>query len=124
MAFLRDVAATEWIFGETDCSMTVANWVKLRTGRDPGHSLRGHYRTERGWKRIAAKAGGLGPLFDRLAADAGLVSTDDPEPGDIGLVELPGFGPAGAIRVRRGWFVHMKKGVTVAPFPTLAAWRV
>lgn len=122
--FLREVSETEWVFGQSDCSMTVANWVYRATGIDPGKSVRGRYRTERGWKRIVNREGGLVRVFERLAAEAGLVPTSVPRPGDIGLVRLPGHGAHGAIRTPRGWFVRIPHRVVIAPFKTIVAWKV
>lgn len=71
-AFLAQAAGRPFVFGETDCAMTVADWVASATGRDPGATLRGRYRTRFGWLRLATRAGGMCPLFDGLARGAGL----------------------------------------------------
>jgi hypothetical protein len=123
-AFLRATAEGAFVFGQTDCSMTVANWVKAARGRDPGAPLRGRYSTRLGWVRIVNRAGGLLPVFSRLLRQAGLRRTATPVPGDVGLVTVPRFGVFGAIKVKRGWFVRMQGRVVIAPFKHIAAWKV
>lgn len=122
--FLRSVAASEFKFSESDCSMTVANWVRQARGRDPGAGLRGRYATRIGWLRIANRAGGILPLFAGLLGGVGLRRAKHPVTGDVGLVRVPGFGVFGAIKVERGWFVRMQGRVVIAPFKPIAAWKV
>lgn len=103
--------------------MLLANWVWRTTGTDPAPHLRGAYRTEAGWQAIIAEAGGLVPLIGGLADRAGLKPTEDPLPGDIGVVTMLN-GATGAIRVARGWAAKGMTGITAEAAPMLAAWRV
>lgn len=123
-AFLRRAASERFRFGEWDCAMTIANWVWLVTGTDPAPELRGTYRTEAGWRSIVEKKGGLAALVGTLAEGAGLAPTDDPLPGDIGIVDVPTYGHTAAIRVRRGWAMKMIDGLTTVNVDHVAAWRV
>lgn len=70
--FLRSAFAEPFRYGAWDCALTPANWILRLTGRDPAAALRGRYDTALGWRRIAARAGGLTALFAQLAGDAGL----------------------------------------------------
>lgn len=104
--------------------MTLANWLRDLTGEDPARDLRGRYHTRLGWVRIVKRAGGLAPLVGRLAEAAGMVRVENAEPGDIGIVEVPGVGEAGAIRTPRGWAVKLNDGIIAGEMTCLAAWRL
>lgn len=56
-------------YGKNDCCLFVADWLKLKTGKDPAKGLR-RYRSERGAQRIIAAHGGtlLALLTERLGA--------------------------------------------------------
>lgn len=121
--FLRLMAGERFVHGETDCAMTLANWVRAQTGTDPAKTLRGRYRTRLGWVRIVKRAGGLVTLVDGMAVGAGMTRTDEPRPGDIGVVDIPGVGQAGAIKTQNGWAMKLDDGVSVGQPVMLAAWR-
>jgi hypothetical protein len=121
-AFLREAAAAPFAFGEWDCAMTLANWVRLNTGIDPAPSLRGAYRSERGWKRIVIKAGGMVALVDRLASEAGLIRVLKPAVGDVAVIDVPSIGPAGAIRAERRWAMKFIGGLFAVDLPPVAVW--
>jgi hypothetical protein len=121
-AFLRRAAGEPFRFGEWDCAMTLANWVREVSGEDPAPMLRGRYRTRLGWMRIVKREGGLVALVGALAFGAGMKPTDRPAPGDVGVVEVPGVGHAGAIRTARGWAVKLDDGIVAGEMPWLAAW--
>lgn len=123
--FLRRVAATGYQPGETDCALTVADWVRdLTGGPDPAAALRGSYASESGWRRIVAAAGGLMPLVGGLATAAGLVpvAPDAVRAGDIGVVRLR-CGETCAIRTTKAWAVKVRAGIDIGPAEEmLAAW--
>lgn len=121
--FLRQAAREPFVYGQWDCAMTVANWVREVMGSDPAPALRGSYRTRLGWMRIVKRAGGLPALVGGLAERAGMVRCAGDRPGDIGVVDCPGVGPAGAIRTGRGWAVKLDRGLLVGEMSALAAWR-
>lgn len=124
-AFLRELAGQRFVYGQSDCAMTLANWVRERRGIDAGASLRGRYATLMGWTRIVRREGGLVALVGRLAREVGLEATEEPAPGDIGVVETKDLGPAGGIYVgTRGWAVKLNGGLVVGPARMLAAWKV
>lgn len=101
--------------------MTLANWVRARTGIDPAHELRGRYRTKIGWMRIVKRAGGLLPLVERLALTVGMHRVDTPVAGAVGVVETA-LGPVGAIRTAKGWAMKVGDGIAIGPARALAAW--
>lgn len=69
---LRAMAERPFIYGDCDCALAVADWVRTATGVDPASSLRGAYDNEAGWQLRVAAAGGLVQLFDTLARRSGL----------------------------------------------------
>lgn len=123
--FLRRASAEPFVYGEWDCAMFMANWVREQTGRDPAEALRGAYSGETGWRRIVLREGGLRALVGSLARTAGLVEIDPATamPGDVGVVRLA-VGEAGGIRVEGGWAVKVRRSVAMGPADALAAWRV
>jgi hypothetical protein len=123
VAFLRAGAGRRFVWGECDCLLWMAEWVSVRIGVDPARELRGAYRNALAAKRIVDSAGGELALVSDLARRVGLSFTDDPLPGDIGLVKTD-FGYVGAIRLLRGWAIKADLGVALVSHPARAAWSV
>lgn len=120
--FLMIAANSPHRFGEWDCAMTVANWVLFLTGEDPAADLRGRYRTRLGWMRIVRRDGGLVALVGRLAERAGMQAVEGIVAGDVGVIEVPTLGEAGAIAVARGWSMKLNDGLTVVETEAIAVW--
>lgn len=108
--------------GETDCVLTVADWVVLNGRPDPAAPFRGRYRTALGRERIVRREGGMLAVMDAGAERAGLQPTENPLRGDVGLVEMAGHRLAaictGALWAAKG------EGLTVGASEVLKAWRV
>lgn len=122
-AFLRAAASEPFRFGEWDCAMTLANWVRAETGIDPGADLRGRYDSPRGWMRLAVADGGLPGLMGRVMLAAGLMAVTDPQDGDVAVLDVPGLGPSGAIRSGSRWVMKDTRGLAaVADLPVLGIW--
>ncbi len=122
-AYLRETGARPFVWGACDCCTFACDWVSRATGVDPARDWRGLCASARDAARILRDGGGVLALARQGCAQAGLAPTDDPMPGDIGVV-LTAEGEAMAIRTRIGWAVKSARGVAVAAFPRLAAWRV
>ena len=73
--------------------------------------------------RHVRKGGHFVALVGQAMADAGLTVTDAPEAGDIGIVSTS-LGATLAIRTETGWAGKSERGITVAPYPLLIAWKV
>lgn len=119
--YLRASGARPFAWGACDCCTWVCDWVVLRRGVDPAARWRGRYRTARAAHRNLKN--GLVSVASESMASAGLSATDDPQPGDVGVV-LTGQGQSLAIKTVTGWAGKAETGVVVAPFPVLAAWTV
>lgn len=122
--FLAARAARPFLWGETDCALTIADWVLLATGVDPAADLRGRYRTPAGARRAIRRTGSA----DLLAlADARLGAVIPPllaARGDI--VALPGEdGPALGICIGADAVAMQTAGlVTTSMANVVRAWRV
>jgi hypothetical protein len=125
-AFLRQAAAQPFAYGDWDCALTLANWVRAATGVDPAPALRGAYGSERGYRRLLVAQGGLEALVDALAAAAGLrrIAPDEALSGDIGLVDVPTRGLTGAIRSTDFWAIKLARPLTFVKVAAVAAWRL
>ena len=122
-AHLAAGARTAFAAGAHDCSLWPADWVLAARGFDPAAAWRRAYRSPHGFVRLIAEAGSLFVLWEAGIAGR-LARTETPRPGDVGLVQLPGHRPTGAILARHGWAVLTPRGLAVASFPILAAWEV
>lgn len=122
--YLRSAAAQPFAWDICDCCSWACAWVALRRGVDPSAPWRGRYSTARGARRQIRRAGGdLLSVVSSAMAAAGLAETAEPQPGDVGVIEVAA-GLALAIRTPTGWAAKAEHGVAVHPFPCLRAWSV
>lgn len=125
--FLSSIAATPWTWGECDCLLAPADWVKARIGRDPAETWRRRYRTELGAKRILKHAGGIAALVDAGMNSIGIARAEIAKVsrGDVGLVETT-FGVVGAICIHPQLWAVKSTGRTLMAeaFPVAVAYRV
>lgn len=120
----RRLALKPQAYGAVDCCLAVGEWVEEVTGVDVADGLRGTYATEMDWRRILVAEGGMVALFGRLLAPVGYVRAEVAEPGDVGVVVVPGLGETGAVMTPRGWRVKIRSGITVGQFEAVAVWRL
>lgn len=109
-------------WGETDCCMFAADWVKELTGRDYAASFRGKYSDEAGAKRELVKAGGLVPLISGMLGEPlnPLVACR----GDIVWGEYEN-GPACGIMAGHAAAFMCDDGVAMKPLDSLkGCWHV
>lgn len=121
-AFLRRAAAEPFVFGQWDCAMTLANWVREQSGADPAATLRGTYSSEAGWQEIVAGEGSLLALVERLALGARMHEVNEPQAGDIGVILAPIGGEAGGIFGGSRWVLKSARGLVAARRTAIAAW--
>lgn len=125
-SYLATCACETFRWGERDCALFVADWVRLVTGRDPASHLRGRYRDAGGALALAG-TGGLVGIVARCARDAGLQRVKDAAPGAIGVVRDPAGTVYCAIRSATGWVARTDAGLIVADpraVRVIAAWEV
>ena len=115
-------ASTPFRYGQCDCTLWVADWVLLITGRDPAGPWRGRYASRLGWLRLARREGGLVAGAERALWSLGWHRIDPAAArlGDVGIVPLRGA-EGMAIRGATGWLVKSGDGLYRTP-SALVAW--
>lgn len=132
--YLSKVASEPLVLGQSDCGLWQGDWLMLALEiPDPVAKFRGTYKTMEEWAVVSGRANLVDAVEDVVSA-IGLKRTDDPLPGDIGVVDLPLVGQVGAIMGTRGWVVRVRMPGATEPSPgiarvypkpkVLAAWRV
>lgn len=144
--FLEDALDRVWSWGEWDCALCPAAWVRALGHPDPAADLfryGGGYDTALGAARVVRKAGGMVALWTDVAARAGARPVSTPRKGDVGLIRLPDAeqpGPAllvettppslretvGAVCIGGGhWATASAEGIGILNRPAVVrAWRV
>lgn len=120
----------EW--GDDDCTLFAANWIRLRTGRDPAKAWRGTYHTRNAAHKALRRQGGLLSVATAEMLAAGFAETTEPKDGDVGIVVVPigvkrgqaVFGNVGAIRLGTIWAVRSEDGVAAFDFECKRAWSI
>ncbi len=127
-AFLRARRAQGFAWGQRDCALFAADWVKEATGEDPAAAYRGKYRTAAGALK-ALRRQGHGDLAEAVTAALGppLETTALMGRGDIGQVQSIDSAFEGALGVCAGADIAVlsEDGVVLLPRKAaLKAWRV
>jgi hypothetical protein len=125
--YVREGAASPY----RDCTVWVADWVLLRTGRDPMAEWRGAYGNRFGYLRLLRRQGGLGVCAARGLASIGTAQIDPSaaRAGDVGLITV--LLPSGAldsamgVRGQYAWLLKTTTGICrYPPICATAAWRI
>lgn len=112
----------EW--GQSDCLLSVGDYIASRGGLDVAGGFRGTYTTESEAMTLMRDAGGAEGLIDRTGLERGV----SPERGDVVVIDASGdgdgiaaicTGPGIAARLERGVVEVNKRLVTV-----LHVWKV
>lgn len=119
-------------WGDSDCCLALADWVIAARGLDfdPADHLRGMYDDIVSCNRLTGFLRDPVAVIEGCAARVPLARTDDPAPGDIGLVQVvrgTRLNTVGAIRTPHPgqWAAHAPWGVSAGrPAAVLAAWSV
>lgn len=124
-AFLAAAEARDFVDGQWDCCLFVADWVRACVGQDPARGWRGTYRDPRVAQAILTRDGGVAGVMAQGAARVGLTATVDPRRGDIGVITDPSSGQdLGAICTGARWAARARRGLIVIPAAALKAWRI
>ena len=131
--YLNRCSSQPFIWGTSDCSLFVADWVQAKTGKDPAEHLRKLYDSPLSLQKALREMGldwikdPVGVASDCMAR-ADLARTDNPGVGDVGVIALPmGGGAVSAICTGDAWAAKAESGITTANAAgvrVLAAWRV
>lgn len=121
---LRRWAKTAFAWGHMDCALAIADYVHEVTGRDGAADLRGRYGSRDEAERDCGLSFGLLPVVARCAAVVGLVRTDAPMRGDIGVLKLRHVEMAGLFLGHR-WAIKSPEGVIYLDrVAVIASWSV
>ncbi|MCB2130815.1 MAG: hypothetical protein KDE03_17550 [Rhodobacteraceae bacterium] len=122
-----------FIWGETDCMMVLADWIKAVRGQDPAADIRGTYDNRGGCQRETGFLRDPVAAVEKcLATIGGLERVCEPLPGDIALIVLTEpdgrVSPCGALWLGSAWGCKGPHGATTlhpaAVIEVLAIWRV
>lgn len=122
--FLADLARTPFVWGETDCAMTVANWWRCAHGTDPAPDLRGSYSDAAGCSSVLAARGGVSGVVGEIASRVGASETSDPQPGDFGVICVHGLEFAAVLSPSGRWMVKGLMGIAGYRCAPLKAWSL
>jgi hypothetical protein len=123
--FIVNGSSLEFEYGPHDCAIWPANWCVMRGHDDPAARWRGKY-DEAGAQALVEKHGLL-DLWTLGMIDAQIPECDEPQIGDVGIVECTtadGINQCGAIYGGKRWHALSPKGVFQANMPVIRSWRV
>lgn len=125
-ATLRDWGRTRLKWGETDCAMSVFEYLANHHERPQAwHHWRGRYHSEDEAKASMRAIGGPVRAFQAEAARCGLTRTRAPGRGDVGLVRDGNRKLVAGICIGDGkWAARVASGFCVHAFEPLVAYSV
>jgi hypothetical protein len=120
--------AQEFIWGQTDCMLVLADYLIDLGYDDIGDKWRGTYDSALSCQRVSGfLTDPVKPLREG-ANRLGLPETDEPKRGDIGVIHVwdsRRLKAVGAAFLGQNWAVKGESKVLVGPaFSVLAAWSV
>lgn len=109
-------------WGQTDCFQSVLTYVEAATGRVL--QMRPRYGTARGAYRILNNWGGFEAYCARTMQLLGIDRTEQPQRGDVGLINLPESGLTLCLCLGQFWAARGEREVMIFRADPLAAWKV
>ena len=122
--FLREVARRPFVWGQADCILTGADWVRAVEGWDPAEAFRGQYDTEDEALAWLTLSGGLVAMIQGQMKRPTVL---DPRRGDVGVVVVRGISGRSevtAICTGARWAAKSPGGLWIGRAECVAAWRV
>lgn len=119
---LRLWRSTAFMWGDSDCMLSIGDYIARRGGLDVTSFFRGTYDSEAGALAHVESQGGLEAMVDLT----GLPHTDDPQRGDVVILDT-GFNQVGAICTGDSVAARLERGVVEVSmnFVNLTqAWKV
>ena len=112
-----------WANGQ-DCMLSLADYLMLLGYHDIGARFRGRYSTRRGCMRVSGfHRDPVKPLAD-CVAEIPLKVTEQPDRGDIGVVDSGGAA-AGGLCIGKKWALRSQAGLLIGlPKSILISWQV
>lgn len=84
--FFRAYGEKPWAPGDVDCCLMLASWAIWLGHPDPARHLRGTYDSDKGFREIIERAGGVVGVVSPCAARIGANRVQHPSCGDIGVI--------------------------------------
>jgi hypothetical protein len=120
---VRSWASTAFTWGKSDCAMSVLAYVEAATGRSirvrPDHS------DPKSATRLLFQNGGFPSFAGAILNELGLIKTDSPDRGDVGLVDFERQGLTMCICLGNGrWAAKCNFAVVLKPASFAHAWAL
>lgn len=120
---VRDWAASPFVWGASDCALSVLRYVEEATGR--AIAVRPTHKGPKTARLLLALNGGFRRYATELARELKLASTDSPARGDVGLIDIPGQGLTMCLCLGKSWIAKGDHEVLfVKGGPLVIAWKV
>lgn len=121
-----------FVWGQSDCLLSIANIIKEARGYDPAAQFRNRYKTKIGAFRVAREFGGPVGAIEAMADLCGWreIDPEDAKVGDAGVVAASDFSApsvfgGGVIRDVNLWIGRTPNGICALPTERIGiAWRV
>lgn len=124
MKFLDRSTAKEFIWGENDCSLDLADWLGMN-GFDVAKDWRGTYSSELECQALLDARGGLLSVITAEASRLGLQATARPQQGDIAVITINGRSMCAIMMPSGRWRMRTLDGFVVSKAgEVIAAWSV
>lgn len=120
--WLNQWRRSRFVWGQTDCVMATANYVRDLTGKDPAAAWRGTYDDEGGAVALYGAFGGVLGLVSHAAHLSELQSLDAPVAGSPVVCDLGGKEIAGVWLGDRVAFMSLR-GCVEMRAKVLGAWK-
>lgn len=104
-AFLERYQGKPVTWGIDDCSACPALWVAEETGWKVDYPS---YSSEAEGLALKARHGGLVPIWDERIGEHLVERFDDPQPGDVGIIDTRLWGQIGGI-ILAGGIIALRK---------------
>lgn len=110
MTDIVDDTLAQWrrgghVWGESDCLLSIGDYLAQRGHLDVAARFRGTYDDEVGAMRHVDEYGGHAGLIDLV----GIPYTDDPQRGDVAVIDL-GETEVGALCTGEGFAIRLERG--------------
>lgn len=119
----REWRTTKFVWGSSDCIISVCDYIFDRTGIDPAAPWRGAYDDEAGAEAICAQYGGALGLFRAGMALSGL-NVGERAVGRPVIADMMGKEIAGIDTGKRVLMRMDGRGLVEWPAPVLEAWEI
>lgn len=121
---LRRWAAEPFVWGETDCGLSMLAYAERITGKHYEGGPRHRYACPRSAGQFLRAEGGYAAYSRRVLGALGWELTDTPERGDIGLVRIGRMASLTAcLCLGKSWAARGNYEIVIAPARPTLIWR-